>query len=116
MPKVTVNYDSDAYTLDVSVNGVPIDNVQRVYFSKGSAWDNEDEIEINCCIETRSTSEDGVEQYTRLMASESVEGAEALKKGATNHPVFEGFVSVPAYSPSRVKSEFGKFAEKFLCL
>jgi hypothetical protein len=113
MPKVTVNYDSDAYVLDVSVNGVPIDNVRSVHFQKGSAWDDPEEVEVNCCIETQSTSEDGVDQYTRLMASESVEGQAALRNGASADENFKGFVKETHVS---AHNSFAKFAEKLLCL
>jgi len=99
MAKIVINADTDAGTIEVSVNGTVIDNVEYVSLVKMKPYDSKkDDYEVDCSISTMVKDENGVLTRTHICAREAPMGRTAAALGAPPYDKVDGFIVNPISS------------------
>ncbi len=106
MSKVTVQIDTNDKTIEVSVDGKSVGNVEGIHsFSEKNSKGN---VEFFSLSITKVEEEGDLRKVTHLMASRSKEAIEATHKGLASQSEFEDFIETEG------KSKVQKDIEDFL--
>lgn len=111
MAKVVVEVDTDAGTMDVSVNGKKVDTPQ--YFSSYMSKDYEGKAYAGFSIETVK-KEDGVTTRQMVCAKKSKEGELSMSLGGVDSDIPECVVDVTKASVREIDQNIKSSVKKFL--
>lgn len=97
MAKVKIELDTEDGSLNVSINGKAVENVECVSVHRYTdSYRNKPE--VGCSISTKTVDDGGVRTYTNICAEQSVEGRTALRLGTTRSD-FDDFLVNPVVKP-----------------
>ena len=103
MSKIIVQYDTVEKTCSVTQDGKNLPNV--TYLSVCGSYENKDEMCMS--ISYGDDEDNGIKMYHTLIASDSKEGQEAIKRGQPLHKDFPEFVVCK--SESKIRESITKF-------
>lgn len=110
MGKINVSFDTATKAMEVSIDGKSVGDVAEVSLFKTYEDGDGDNPEYGCSILTVGKDESsGVRVYTRLCASESQQGKDAVERGVATKSPLPGFVSVEAVS--KVQNAIASYLE-----
>lgn len=110
MAKFSIEVDTEANTLAVTVNGKKVNDVSSVSAYCCESYDDEG-MEVHCNVNQSAKDETGLMTYTSMCASESREGAVASKAGKVKSKDFPELIVIA--SESQIQRDIKTLLKKY---